>query len=267
MAHETFKRRLAGSVKAWLSHKLAPINHRLNGTVEADYLGTRITYDRTTVIGRLLSSTGEFEKREMEHCAKYIPATGVVLDVGANIGLHSIYFSRLAKDGCVLALEPSLATFGFLTSNVANIPNIVALNVAASDRGGIADFFNTSDNAYSSLIDTQRKAVIGVARVPCMRIDDVASALGLERIDFVKIDVEGLEFQVLMGMSEVISKHQPVILCEVYKGRGSNQRPDETIQFIIEKGYRALVMRESGLVDYERHDDSYFNYLFVPISR
>ena len=52
-----------------------------------------------------------------------------------------------------------------------------------------------------------------------MKVDDVVSGLHLNRVDFVKIDVEGLEFEVLKGMDEVISKYQPVVFCEIYKGK------------------------------------------------
>ena len=264
MAFNVYKMHLRWHVKRWLKEKLIPINRKLNGFVTAQYMGCQISYDPSTVIGGLLFSSGEFEKKEMELCKEYISETSIVLDIGANIGLHSIYFSGLAKDGSVLAFEPSLATFSILVNNVAHISNIVPINIAMSNEGKIADFFHASDNAYSSLIDTQRKEIVSVIKVPCMRVDDVVSGLRLDRVDFVKIDVEGLEFEVLKGMVEVISKYQPVIFCEIYKGKQSNQQPDETVQFLIEKGYRALVMCKGKLVDYEKHDDAFFNYLFLP---
>jgi len=264
MTLNAYKIRLRQLAKRWLKEKLIPINRKLDGIATAQYLGHKITYEPTTGIGGHIFSSGEFEKKEMELCKEYISETSIVLDIGANIGLHSIYFSGLAKDGCILSFEPSLATFSFLVSNVANIYNIVPINLAVSDEGKVADFYHASDNAYSSLIDTKRKEVVSVIKVPCMRVDDVVSGLRLDRVDFVKIDVEGLEFEVLNGMSDVISKYQPVIFCEIYKGSHSNQQPDETVQLLIEKGYRAFVMCKGVLVDYEIHNDAFYNYLFLP---
>lgn len=264
MTFNAYKMRLRRLIKRWLKEKLNPINRRLEGIVTLQYLGRQIYYDPTTDIGGKLFSSGEFEKEEMELCKEYISETSIVLDIGANIGLHSIYLSGLAKDGCILAFEPSLATFSFLLINTANISNIVPINLAVSDEGKIADFFHTSDNAYSSLIDTKRKEVISVTKVPCMRVDDVVSGLQLNRVDFVKIDVEGLEFEVLKGMVEVMTKHQPVIFCEIYRGKNSNQQPDETVQLLIGKGYRAFVMCKGKLIAYEKHNDSLYNYLFLP---
>lgn len=264
MTNNNYKICLGRLFKKWLKQKLAPINRKLDGVVTAQYLGRMISYDPSTVIGGLLFSSGEFEKKEMELCEDYISETSIVLDIGANIGLHSIYFSGLAREGCVLSFEPSLATFGILVSNVANISNIVPINLAVSNEGQITDFFNTCDNAYSSLMDTKRKEVVNITKVPCMRLDEIVSGLRLDRVDFVKIDVEGFEFEVLKGMVEVIAKYQPVIFCEIYKGKHSNQQPDETVKFLIEKGYSALVMCKGKLVDYEQHNDAFFNYLFLP---
>jgi FkbM family methyltransferase len=261
-----FRLRLRHLLKEWARRALIPINRRVRveDIATIQYLGRQISYDPSTDIGGLLSSSGEFEKNEMDLCKEYISETSIVLDIGANIGLHSIYFASLAKDGWVLSFEPSLTTFSFLARNVANISNIVPINLAVSDEGKIASFYHTSDNAYSSLMDTKRKEVVSVKKVPCMRVDDVVSGLHFDRVDFVKIDVEGLEFEALKGMSEVISKYQPVIFCEIYKGKHSNQRPDETVQSLIEKGYRALVMSKGKLVDYKKHDDALYNYLFIP---
>ena len=66
--------------------------------------GEKYTSDQATDIGGKLSSSGGFEKQEMDLCKEYITETSIVLDIGANIGLHSIYFSSLAKDGYILSV-------------------------------------------------------------------------------------------------------------------------------------------------------------------
>lgn len=254
-------------VKRWAKLPLIFMIHKLDGIVCSQYLGQQITYDSSTVIGGLLMTVGEFENREMELCKEYIFENSNIIDIGANIGLHSIYFSGLAKNGCIFALEPSLSTFSFLASNIANVSNIVPINIACCDAGGVADFYHTADNAYSSLIDTKRKTVTSIRKVPCMKVDDIVRGLDLTGVDFVKIDVEGLEFEVLHGMTDVISKFRPVIFCEIYKGTHSNQQPEKTVEFLVKKGYRALVICKGRLIDYVEHNDAFFNYLFLPGSQ
>jgi FkbM family methyltransferase len=244
--------------------KLVSIYRILGLHVSDNICGNQITYDPNTDIGNTLFFSGEFERKELEICKQYISETSIVLDIGANIGIHSIYFSKLAKKGYVLALEPSIETFGFLLRNIANEHNIVPINIAADDEGRIASFFQASDNAYSSLKDTRRKKIIRVVKVPCIKIDDVVSGLKLGRVDFVKIDVEGTEHNVLRGMKEVISKYKPIIFCEIYEGQSSNRHPDETVSFLVEKGYRAYVIRDDRIVEYKKHNDVFYNYLFLP---
>lgn len=264
MTFVNYKLRIRRFVNRLTGGRLIAIYRKLGCHITDQYLGQQFTYDPSTDIGKLLFFSGEFERSDMELCKDYISENSIVLDIGANIGLHSIYFSGLAKEGCVLAFEPSLETFCLLAKNVAHISNIVPIDLAVSNKGMIADFFHTSDNAYSSLMDTKRKEVVSVIKVPCITVDDVVSGLCLDRVDFVKIDVEGMEFSVLRGMAEVISKYQPVIFCEIYKGTHSNQQPEETIRYLQESGYRAHVICDGMLVEYESHNDIFYNYLFLP---
>ena len=87
----------------------------------------------------------------------------------------------------------------------------------------------------------------------------------MEHIDFVKIDVEGLEHNVLEGMKEIIQKYRPIIFCEIYQGTASNKHPDKTVKFVSELGYDAYILKGDALVKYIKHDDMYYNYFFIPI--
>jgi hypothetical protein len=97
-----------------------------------------------------------------------------------------------------------------------------------------------------------------------MTIDNVVAGLELTNVNFVKIDVEGLEHNVLKGMARTISAFHPVILCEIYEGIGSNPAPDETVRFLLDRTYTAFVVRDGKLLRYQHHDDNFYNYLFLP---
>jgi FkbM family methyltransferase len=226
--------------------------------------GNKITYEPNTDIGGKLFFYGQFEENELSLCKQYIKEDSIVLDIGANIGLHSLSFAELAPSGCVVAFEPSLATFELLVKNVNGKSNISPVNLAITDTGGILDFFQASDNAYSSLVDTKRKGIVKVSKVPCMKTDDVVDALQLRRVDFIKIDVEGLEHNVLKGMEKVIAKYHPVIFCEIYQGKASNPEPDVTVRYLLDREYSAYVMRDGKIVEYQKHEDRFYNYLFLP---
>lgn len=230
-----------------------------------DYLmGRSITFDRTSDIGACLYFEGEFEKKEIEFCRRFIKEDSIVIDVGANIGIHSLCFSEMARKGVVFSFEPSPETYELLIKNISGSSNIIPVNIGVSDSKGVAEFFVASDNAFSGLKDTKRKEIKKSIKVVCFSLDDFFKGMGLGGVDFVKIDVEGLEQSVIEGMHWMMEKYHPVIFCEIYKGTDSNEDPEKTIRHIIERGYDAFIFKNDELIGFERHSDDFYNYFFLP---
>lgn len=225
--------------------------------------GRKIIYNPYTDIGGILFFKGQFEENELSICKQYIAQDSIVLDIGANIGLHSVYFSNLASNGLVLAFEPAPQTFALLLKNIGT-SRIIPVNIGLSDITGIVDFYEASDDAYSGLKDTKRKPIKNVRKILVFELDKLFEHQPIRRIDFVKIDVEGYEHNVLLGMQKIIDIYRPVIFCEIYQGTNSNSHPDKTVSLLTSKGYSAFVMVSTRLVPYEKHTDTLYNYLFVP---
>lgn len=234
--------------------------------VTEPYLGVPVTYDPTADIGSQLFLQGQFEAGEVKLCRGYIPQDAVIFDIGANIGLHTIFFAQLAPQGMVFSLEPAPETFQLLLKNIAPLNNVIPLNIACSDGNGLADFFVAADDGYSGLKDTRRKPIKARRRVVCSSLDSLFSMLALQRADFVKIDVEGAEENVLRGMSKIIDTCRPVIFCEIYQGAASNSSPERTVEYLLAKGYEAYVINQGQLMAYRGHRDDLYNYLFLPKS-
>lgn len=242
---------------------LLPLGLRMSRTVN----GHRVRFDPGTDIGMHLFLTGRFEPQAIARCAEYVRPDDVVLDIGANIGVHTVQFSDLVPQGKVISLEPARATFDYLLRNVAQLQNVVLLNAALSDKTGLLTFFIAADNAYSSLKDTHRKPILRQEIVACFRADDLLGPM-LEgtRVGLVKIDVEGFEHQVLQGMRALIARHRPVIFCEIFGGKSSNPDPQGTLEFCLSLGYDAFVLDGPELRSVSTHDDRYYNYFFIPRS-
>lgn len=243
---------------------------RLHGQFKTEKIGDfMVTYEPATDIGGRLYSGEQFEKTEIDIATKYIKNDSTVLDIGANIGLHALSFSAVAKNGLVIACEPQPKTFKTLERNIYqnNIKNIVPLNVAIADTAEIANFYVMSDDAYSSLIDTGRKVLIDKIKVLCTTIDGL---LGEIKVDFVKIDVEGLELNVLHSMKNLIQRNHPVIFCEIYKGKLESYSPQNTISYLENMGYSASRVIDGVMVEFcsgSQHEDQYYNYFFLPKDR
>lgn len=225
-----------------------------------------VTYEPATDIGRKLYGGQLFEKDELDIAGKYIKHDSTVLDIGANIGLHALSFSIMAKNGLVIACEPQPKTFRTLVKNIYqnNIRNIVPLNIAIASTAEIAEFYVMADDAYSSLIDTGRKVLSEKIKVLCTPLD---ALLGETKVDFVKIDVEGLELNVLQSMSGLIQRHYPVIFCEIYKGTIDSNDPYDTIAYLRNNRYSVYRVIDGALIEFgpdEKHEDRYYNYFFLP---
>jgi hypothetical protein len=145
------------------------------------------------------------------------------------------------------------------------LANVIPLNLALSDSTGLQTFFVASDNAYSGLKDTKRKPILRQEFIACFKGDDILPAIiENRRVDLIKIDVEGLETQVLSGMKEVIAAHRPVIFCEIFGGQQSNPDPASTVRYCVSLGYDAFVLRGGHLVPAGAHSDRFYNYFFIP---
>ncbi len=218
-------------------------------------------------VSKCLVLNGEFEKKEIEECLSILNKDSVILDIGANIGFHSVYFAQKAVNGLLIAFEPALDTYKRLLQNTFKLKNIVPLKIALSDSSGVTDFFIADDNAYSSLIDTGRKEIVDKEKVLVYDLDSFLLPLNISKIDLIKIDVEGLEHKALLGMEKTIDKYHPYLFVEIFKGNISDYNPNDTISFVIEKGYKAKVFMDNELIDFVNHDDAYHNYFFIPLNK
>lgn len=238
----------------------------LQGQFKTEIVGNFLTtYEPKTDIGGKLYRGESFEKDEIAIASKYINSDSTIVDIGANIGLHALSFSAMAKDGLVIACEPQPKTFRTFEKNIYqnDIKNVIPLNIAIARSAEIAEFYVMSDDAYSSLIDTGRKELSEKVKVLCTTVDGL---LGNIKVDFVKIDVEGLELNVLQSMSGLIQRYHPVIFCEIYKGKIDSNNPHDTISYLRNFGYLVYRVIDGVLVEFcptEMHVDHYYNYFFV----
>jgi FkbM family methyltransferase len=142
-----------------------------------------------------------------------------VLDIGANFGVFTKLFSQLVgPDGSVLAFEPVPQTFRTLAAGVErfHLRNVQAINKAVSDQIGTALMEvpqyveSKGENLYAAHIVSAQdsRKTFAVNRV-------TIDSLQLPRVDFIKIDVEGHELEVLRGSRETLAKYHPILMVEV----------------------------------------------------
>ena len=134
-----------------------------------------------------------------------------VIDVGANVGLHSVRFCQKFKN--VYAFEPVHTNFECLEKNTKSFNNIKLYKIGLGDKSETAEISITSENnncgAYS-LVDFKDEANVITETIHIQRLDDY----NLDA-DLIKVDVQGYEDKFLMGALETIRRCNPVIILEV----------------------------------------------------
>jgi FkbM family methyltransferase len=125
-----------------------------------------------------------------------------IVDVGANIGLFSYYARLNAPKARILAIEADPDTFAVLDFNLAD-QNVERLHQAAASESGAIDFYSSGISGWSS-----RYAVLGAqdarkVSVPSEPLSATLRKHGIEQIDFLKVDVEGAEYDILLGDGEL----------------------------------------------------------------
>jgi FkbM family methyltransferase len=143
-----------------------------------------------------------------------------VIDVGANIGVTAVIAGLLAPKGSVLALEPVKDTFEYLAGNIARskLTNVRCIHAAASSAEGHVQVVTRPGHSFASFVGyedvMQRYAGYDEERVDAVTLDQLVEREGGARIDFVKIDVEGFELEVLRGCPLLLKRSQPTVLLE-----------------------------------------------------
>jgi FkbM family methyltransferase len=233
-----------------------------------DVRGLTLALHPRSDIGRRLRAKGAFEDREIDLAAALLLACHgehrSIVDVGANVGIHSLLWARAFPHASVHAIEPAPSTHALLRANIERngmAGRVHPLPYAACERDAEVEFFVSEDDAFSSLRDTRRKRVREIVRVPGRRLD----GLDLGPVGLLKVDVEGFETQALAGAAGLLAQHRPVIFVEIYGGTNSNPDPEATVRMVVAHGYRPYVfVRRVGLVPFARHDDRRQNYFFLP---
>ena len=178
--------------------------------------GDYITYFKDDYVGRKIQADGVYEKDELDLLVGILNAMEdpVVLDIGANIGNHTLVFSRYAH--AVYSFEPIKEIFSVLVRNVNqnNINNVHAFNKALSNHDEQRTIYvNRSGNLGASSLH-RRLDESEESAIDLVRGDDFLSRLGVEGVDLIKIDVEGHEFSVIEGLENRINHSRPILIME-----------------------------------------------------
>jgi FkbM family methyltransferase len=207
------------SVPAVVRRQGSVVNGKLDGLTESLCSSIRIR------LGSVVYAVRDFEGLQILNpdfepfmLAWFQPRKhDVFVDIGSHVGKYAIATAKVVgEEGLVVAVEPHPETFKALQVNMKlnHLKNVVALNLAAWNRscwlkfksGASSSEFSVDRTCYNNSLDVQAK-----------RMDElIINDLKLWRVDWIKIDVERAEVEVLQGLEETLSRFEPKLIVEVW---------------------------------------------------
>jgi FkbM family methyltransferase len=168
-----------------------------------------VPYALKDFIQRVILKTQSFyEVPDLEKFRSFVPASATIVDAGANIGNHSVFFALFCNARKIYAFEPMTVTFEILQRNASlNAPErIQCINAALGAAEGHATLLGYRANNFGA-------ASVGPDAKGAYKLTTI-DALALKELDIIKIDVEGSQADVLRGARDTLAKFSPRIWME-----------------------------------------------------
>lgn len=201
----------------------------------------------------------------------------VFFDIGAYHGIYSLVAGRrVGKSGRVVAFEPSPREFSRLKLHFRwnRIENTRIEHLAVGAEAGKTTFFQviSGDQTRNGLRPPETKDSLIEISVSTVSLDNYIAGLALDRVDMVKLDVEGGEMDVLRGACSLLTRFRPIFICEVLEAatRPWGYDAREIISIFLSHDFAWFDFKPGGLLSPHTPQESYSavrNYLAVPRER
>lgn len=188
-----------------------------------------------TCIADCLKTGVLYEKFALSYLKKFIDPDKNILDIGSNIGTHTVIYSNYTRK-TVYSFEPQKVLFDILNLNVAknNCKNVITHNFGASNKNSNynmnCDYSSKMNQGAFCIVDDdstyQNKVVI-----ECKQLDQ----LNITDVGYVKIDVEGHEFETLQGMLNILIENKPVLFIEIHDSVPTKR---QSLELLYNVGYK-----------------------------
>ncbi|WP_057939945.1 FkbM family methyltransferase [Algoriphagus resistens] len=188
-----------------------------------EFRGVSMKVDISKQMGNAIYWRGAHDWAPIFVLEKFLKAGDTFIDVGANQGEYSLWAARKVGDhGKVVAFEPMPQLFGQLKENIrlnkSFQKSVTPVQLGLSDKKGEVILYASEDsNEGTNTIYTTDKFSIELGKIELDTLDKQLNELSIEEVNFLKVDVEGAELQVLKGSLNTLKKYRPILLLEINK--------------------------------------------------
>lgn len=199
-----------------------------------------------------------------------IPDKGIILDIGANIGIMSVWLGRNRPQAKIISFEPIPHNIKALRKvlNHYKLQNVQIVEKALGNSNGEVEMImpvldevkmqGLSHVVHETITDFNKGNTFVT---PIIKLDDCEQLKnGSEAVTAIKLDVENFEFFVLEGATAVIDKYRPVIYTELWE----NENRQKCFQLMQSNGYKIKVLHQKKLEDFDSQKHLTQNFFFIP---
>lgn len=233
------------------------------------YNGITYCLDPESDLDKHLIENGAFEQHLIDVAERLVPSNGVIFDVGANAGLLTLPFARIACDGRVFAFEPDAEMFAALQRNVELNPSLrnriyCHQSVVQDNREVNCIRFNKRRTGGNRGLSSMMEFIchnVSSSAAHAITVDEMAHHAN--RVDLIKIDVEGAESKVLRGSLLAIERHKPAFIweCSAIIDRQTNSNnTEESFALLDGLGYCQSIIQKDGTLKPLKKWHSKLNY-------
>lgn len=189
-----------------------------------------------------------------DNLLKLVRPGNIIVDIGANIGRFALPFGKAASPGVVYCFEPDSENYDRLVLNLGinKLSNVVVFKRGLGEAEGSSklykiDVHNPGMNRFSKY--GEQDAMFETVTVSTL--DREVSVLSIKKIDFIKIDVEGFEFEVLKGAGQVIDTFRPTLFVELNNEnlKANDASAEEVLEWIQNKDYTVYKASDMSVVN------------------
>ncbi len=166
----------------------------------------------------------------------------VCVDLGSNIGYYAVIESNIiGESGKIFAIEPSPVNFPILKLNLENQKknNFSVYNIAIGDKNENMEFIISSKSNWSKIRmnDEKINPKDKIIKIPVKTLDSFVKENNIKKIDILRMDVEGFEYNIILGANRVLEKFKPKIFVEIHKMYLGKEKTYKIFSDLKNKGY------------------------------
>ncbi|MCM8757465.1 MAG: FkbM family methyltransferase [Candidatus Omnitrophica bacterium] len=201
---------------------------------------------RVSIFTQLMAIYSDVERWHQKRFREILKEGDVVIDVGANWGVHTLYFSRIVgNQGKVIAIEPYNLAFEELKWHLQKnyCKNVITLNIAVGDTDGEGIILSKPHHPHGILFEYIKENLSSYKgnKILIKTLDSLIRELKLEKVSLIKIDTEGAEAKILKGAEQTVRNFRPYFIVDLHT-------PEEDLsvgKWFSERGYHLQRINEN----------------------